>query len=360
MELRADGHEACDCVVMSDISTPFADSHSRSRTKRTSSDASNRESAPGLNAAQSALLEIGRWLREQNYRFATVTPETQRRINARPANADAADMRDVFGWSQPFNSDLLPPHITALLVSANALDREAGRWRSRVRFSTLDGGLYLHSAWPTTASDAVFFGPDTQRFVGLIERTLLAPHPRPVRRLVDVGCGSGAGGLAAARACGTDAPHVLLTDINPLALEFAAVNAALAGVTVRCLHSDVLAAVPGDIDLVIANPPYLVDVGARAYRHGGGDYGDALSVRILRESLARLAPGGRLILYTGAAVVRGEDVFQRAAVPLLQASHARWHYAEIDPDVFGEELEQPAYADVERIAAVGLVAEMPI
>ena len=31
-------------------------------------------------------------------------------------------------------------------------------------------------------------------------------------------------------------------------------------------------------------------------------------------------------------------------------------YREIDPDVFGEELEREDYADVERIAVVGLVA----
>jgi hypothetical protein len=30
-------------------------------------------------------------------------------------------------------------------------------------------------------------------------------------------------------------------------------------------------------------------------------------------------------------------------------------YDEIDPDVFGEELEQPAYAAAHRIAVVGLV-----
>ena len=29
-----------------------------------------------------------------------------------------------------------------------------------------------------------------------------------------------------------------------------------------------------------------------------------------------------------------------------------WRYEELDPDVFGEELEVPAYRQVERIAAV--------
>lgn len=30
----------------------------------------------------------------------------------------------------------------------------------------------------------------------------------------------------------------------------------------------------------------------------------------------------------------------------------QWCYEEIDPDVFGEELEQPAYQHIERIALV--------
>jgi hypothetical protein len=32
-------------------------------------------------------------------------------------------------------------------------------------------------------------------------------------------------------------------------------------------------------------------------------------------------------------------------------------YAEIDPDIFGEELDSPGYEQVERIAAVGAVIE---
>ena len=35
------------------------------------------------------------------------------------------------------------------------------------------------------------------------------------------------------------------------------------------------------------------------------------------------------------------------------------HYEEIDPDIFGEQLDQPAYRDVERIAAVMAVLSKP-
>lgn len=41
---------------------------------------------------------------------------------------------------------------------------------------------------------------------------------------------------------------------------------------------------------------------------------------------------------------------------MLEAARLSWKYEEIDPDVFGEELDTPAYAGIDRIAAVLLVA----
>ena len=119
--------------------------------------------------------------------------------------------------------------------------------------------------------------------------------------------------------------------------------------------SDVLHGVAGELDLIVANPPYMRDEAARAYRDGGGRFGEALSVRIVREALRRLAPGGTLLLYTGVAIVDGQDVFRAAIAELLTGS--THHYEELDPDVFGEQLEQPGYEHVERIAAVGLTVE---
>ena len=58
------------------------------------------------------------------------------------------------------------------------------------------------------------------------------------------------------------------------------------------------------------------------------------------------------MLYTGVALRAGEDPLLGQLGPALQRSGACWRYRELDPDVFGEELERPAYAEVERIAAV--------
>jgi methylase of polypeptide subunit release factors len=150
---------------------------------------------------------------------------------------------------------------------------------------------------------------------------------------------------------------VVLTDVNPRALRLAEVNAHWAGVAVETVESDVLAAVRDDFDLVIANPPFLRDRAARAYRHGGGRYGEGLAVRIAAETLARLAQnrtGGTLLVYSGAAIVDGEDQLLGALRPVLDAARVHFSYEELDPDIFSDELAEPAYAEVERIAAVFL------
>ncbi|TNV62100.1 methyltransferase, partial [Corallococcus exiguus] len=152
--------------------------------------------------------------------------------------------------------------------------------------------------------------------------------------------------------------EVVLADLNPLALEFSRVNARLNGSHgVQAVHSDLLRDVSGRFDLIMANPPYLADTDKRTYRDGGGTHGTELSVRIVREGVERLEPGGTLVLYTGAPVVDGEDLLRTALEPVWrEAPLAEVRYEELDPDVFGEELEKTPYTGVERIALVALVA----
>jgi release factor glutamine methyltransferase len=297
---------------------------------------------------EQALVALGNALRERRYEFVTVTPATHARVRSRRPLRAAATLRDVFGWSMPFASTILDREVIECLAAGGALYETPEGLRSAVRASTLEGELFFHSAFPTTEPDAVFFGPDTYRFCSAIGRAHLAPA-----RVLDIGCGSGAGGIIAGRR----AARVVLADVNAKALGFARVNAILAGnPSAEIVESDVVAAVTGDFDLIVANPPYMRDDAGRRYRDGGGDFGEALSLRMLSEGLRRLAPGGTLLLYTGAPVVAGRDVFFAAARGLLERSRVPFRYEEIDPDVFGEELEKPGYAAVERIAAVVLTA----
>lgn len=306
-----------------------------------------------LSGADRALVALGEELRRRNYRFTTVTPLSHARVNARAARA-AATLADVFGWSRPFRERDLPAAMLTLLAEAGALDDTGNGLRSAVRFSTLGEQLFVHSAFPTDGADAVFFGPDTYRFARFIRQSLAAAPRRP-ERIVDIGAGSGAGGLHAAALLRDAAPHILLTDINEGALRFCRVNAALNDVpNVAIAASDLFADLDGTFDLIVANPPYLVDARRRAYRHGGGELGGALSVEIARQGIERLAPGGRLLLYTGSAIVGGVDALEEALRACAAGRCAGFSYEEIDPDVFGEELEAAPYDRADRIAAVAV------
>lgn len=306
------------------------------------------------------LFRVGVWLREVGYRFVTVTPATHARVCARVPERTARTLEEVFGWSRPFQRSLLPESALPLLAAADALELRDGLMRSKVRYSTLGNAIFVHSAYPTIQPESVFFGPDTYRFAALIQRTLTNKSWGEISCIVDMGCGSGAGGIVAARALEMWAPRLILTDINPAALSCARANAALAGISrTDFRQGDLFSIIDESIDLIVANPPYLIDHDARAYRHGGGDLGSGLSLRIVEEGLPHLAAGGMMILYTGAPVVEGSDTFLASVTPTLRQADVVWDYAEIDPDVFGEELDHRVYARVERVAAVALTVVKP-
>jgi len=303
-----------------------------------------------------ALVDLGRSLSRSGYRFTTVTPSAQAIVNSRAANGEARSLRDVFGWNRPFTAELLPRPLFELMEAGEVLEPAGkGLWRSAVRFSTIDELLFVHSGFPTLRRDSVFLGPDSVRFVNAVVRAA-----QKSAHVADIGCGSGVGGIVLANR-GLVQRRVVLADINERALSLARVNAELAGVDVELVKSDVLSNVAGELDLVIANPPYLRDDQHRWYRDGAGEYGEAIAARIVREALQRLSDnprGGRLLLYTGAAIVDGSDTFLASVIEDLQRANVRYSYEELDPDVFSEELLKPGYQNVERIAAVFLQAEV--
>ena len=306
---------------------------------------------------EAGLSDLISFLKMEKYQFVTPTPATHKRNNDRPQNERALTLADAFGWSRPFRPSLLPRPLFKLLTDTGVVFECAGGWKSSVRASTLDRDLFVHSAFPTISGNAVFFGPDTYRFARAIKQNLQS-EPRQLNRALDLGCGSGAGGITVAR--NTICHELVLSDINDSALQMARLNATAAGLrNVATVYSDLFANVDGHFDLIVANPPYLNDPLQRAYRHGGGELGSGLSLRIVRTAKDRLLPGGTLLLYTGSPIVGGVDRLLRAIEQDLTGSDLSWSYEEIDPDVFGEELETSAYSAVDRIAAVVFIARKP-
>jgi hypothetical protein len=106
----------------------------------------------------------------------------------------------------------------------------------------------------------------------------LTPRRR-VERALDLGTGSGVQAMLAARHAG----HVVATDINPRALAYTELNAALNGFTnIECRRGSLFEPVEGEsFDLITSNAPYVVSPEHRfAYRDAGLP-ADELSERVV-------------------------------------------------------------------------------
>lgn len=152
--------------------------------------------------------------------------------------------------------------------------------------------------------------PETEYLVELLQQRFTA---QPAR-VLDLGTGTGAIALALAKAWPES--KVMAVEQSEEALALARENAAACGLTanVELLRSDWFEAVPagGQFDLIVSNPPYLSDEETDAAQPEVKDYEprQALSAGpegavaleyIIRESRARLSPGGTLALETGIA-----------------------------------------------------------
>jgi release factor glutamine methyltransferase len=291
------------------------------------------------------LLELLRQLRACEYRFITVTPATHARVLRRPLDGRPS-LRDIFGWNCPFTGSDLYPRLLSLLEAADALERNGDGLRSKVRVASLGDHLFLHSSYPTEQNNSVFFGPDTYRFVQFLQDKMA--DLRPPAWIVDMGAGTGAGGIFVRQRFRNS--RVTLVDVNAAALELARINAAFAGTDVETVTS---ATIPHGADLIIANPPYIMDAARRTYRDGGDLLGGAVALDWTNKALAGMAEGGVLLLYCGVAYERGRAPLIDALQKVCDQGRATLTVEELEVDVFGEELENAAYATTERIAAIG-------
>ena len=290
----------------------------------------------------------------KEYRFTTISPASHKMVNSRANNQMAIDMAGIFGWNRPFNFEIIDTLMSDLIQSTDIAVKVKSGWKSKLRVSSINQLLFLHSAYPTLKNDAVFFGPDTYRFANAIQRYLYL-NQQVIHRAVDIGTGSGAG--AVLLAIELPESEIIAVDINDEALCLARINIDAANISnITLIKSDLLSNLEGSFDLIIANPPYLLDKSERTYRHGGGQFGAGLSLNIVDAAIARLEVGGTLLLYTGVAIEKGRDAFIAEAAVKLTLAGFTYDYIEIDPDIFGEELASIAYSTIDRIAAVVLTA----
>jgi ribosomal protein L3 glutamine methyltransferase len=153
--------------------------------------------------------------------------------------------------------------------------------------------------------------------------------PEKVRRVLDIGTGSGC--IAIASALAVPGAHVDASDVSQDALAVTAINIAKHGVQarVRPIRSDVFDALAGErYDVIVSNPPYVGDAEMTdlppEYRHepatGLHSGVDGLDVvrRILSGAAAHLEPHGVLIVEVGNSETTLVDAFPQVPFTWLQ------------------------------------------
>ncbi|MFI6499969.1 methyltransferase [Nonomuraea typhae] len=179
--------------------------------------------------------------------------------------------------------------------------------RATVHLQPWEGGGYLVSDRKVRPGDPAL-RPDHVVGAGGASANLAQLVSRhPVDSALDLGTGCGVQVLH----LNGRARRITATDVNPRALELAALSWALSGVTgVDARTGSMFEPVEGEtFDLVVSNPPFVISpVGALTYREAGGD---DFCRDLVRQAPGYLNPDGQAHFLANWLHVEGEDWRER-------------------------------------------------
>ncbi len=172
------------------------------------------------------------------------------------------------------------------LLALGLVVAEAGMLRSRSRIMPVEGLLISFDGFSTRDDPHGYvstFSPTTAWLAALTSR-------RRVRSAVDIGTGNGAQALLAAR----HSDHVIATDLNPRALAYTEINAALNGLdNIETRLGSLFEPVAGErFDLVTCNAPFVVSPESRWQYRDSGMPADQMSELVVRQAAAALSDDG--------------------------------------------------------------------
>ena len=200
---------------------------------------------------------------------------------------------------------LARPETPLAPAQAAALEALLARRLRREPLAYVLGRREFHGLDFRVTADVMVPRPETET---LVDEALAWARARPAPvTIADVGTGSGC--IAVTLAVRLPDARLLAADVSAAALAVAEDNARRHGVAerVRLLHGDLLQPLPGPVDLIVANLPYIPsgridglqpevrDYEPRGALDGGPDGTDLLRP-LLRQAGAHLRPGGAVML----------------------------------------------------------------
>lgn len=243
--------------------------------------------------------------------------QTLRELLARTAEPDALSLLlRLFVLCVPVPPEMLASHLGQAFCDSAAdsgliVPEQVGpAWfvRSPVLILPIRG-LWIASDRPKVegqrrpADYVMGIGTSTRTLDNL---TIRRPIDRegPLGRVLDLGTGCGYHALLAA----SHAREVVGTDLNPRAIEFARLNAALNSITnVTWRVGSFYEPVEHErFDLIISNPPFVIAPETAHIYRSAGQAGDQTVEVVVRGAAARLAEGGVAQFLCNWAHVRGQ------------------------------------------------------
>jgi methylase of polypeptide subunit release factors len=252
------------------------------------------------------------WLPEA-LKLAGLTREAALKADLLPSHArlpGLATVLDKTADPTPFNT-LARLFLMGRPVPAEEIERalghplsplvESGILRIEGDLATANAAMMIHEGLLVLRDfelnlDGKPLSPDHVLGVGFVTRMLAnLTVRRSVARALDVGTGQGYQAMLASRHAGT----VIGTDVNERALDFAAMNARLNGITNIVLRKgSFYEPVAGEapFDLIVSNPPFVISPPHGMAFAGGALEGDGLVQTIVEGAPAHLAEGGYAIV----------------------------------------------------------------
>ncbi len=182
--------------------------------------------------------------------------------------------------------------------------REGEPWAYIIGFAMFRGRRFA------VTRDTLIPRPETEL---VLEAALEIGHRLGVRRVCDIGTGSGILGISMALETEW---QIVATDLSAGALDVAKSNAESLGAVLKFAQGDLLGAVPDSLELVVSNPPYVDPADAPslqrelafepAFALFAEDRGLALSTAILQQSADRKARAVVLEIGAGQGPLLGE------------------------------------------------------
>lgn len=209
------------------------------------------------------------------------------------------------GLSRDVADNLLGKKLLSALMMCGVLFRRTGKYFCHAVLYPCQGHFFFTDYWVTEGQvegQVYELGTDSYVLTRVTSR-------QGVKSALDLCTGSGIHAIMSATVCG----EATAVDINPRALEFTRLNAALNGAVCHTQLADLYSGVKGECyDLITANPPFVPSPDSTVLIHrSAGESGEEVPERLVAGLPEHLQVGGLFSMILEYPVFQQETYLER-------------------------------------------------